>query len=280
MDRLLVVDGMNLLFQMFYGMPSRIMGSNGKPIQGTLGFIGALLKIIRMVKPTHVAVVFDGECSNPRCALDENYKANREDYSQLPEEEVPFSQLPDLYRALDHLGISHQETADCEADDWIAGFARKYGQGMEVVIASQDSDLWQLITENVKVLRYRGSKTVVCDRAWIEEKLGIDPSQYADFKSLTGDTSDNIRGADFVGPKTAAALLQQFGTLDNVICRAQEIKKHSVRESVIRNQERLRLNHLLIRLDGCEPLPFTLEEMVWQDPGLTTMQVLQAIGLR
>lgn len=280
MDRLLVVDGMNLLFQMFYGMPTRIMGSNGKPIQGTLGFIGALLKIIRMVKPTHVAVVFDGECSNPRCALDENYKANREDYSQLPEEEVPFSQLPDLYRALDHLGICHRETDDCEADDWMAGFAHAYGQGMEVVIASQDSDLWQLVAENVKVLRYRGSKTVLCDREWIEERLGIAPSQYADFKSLTGDTSDNIRGADFVGPKTAAALLQQFGTLEKVLEGAEQIRKHSVRESIKRNAERLRLNRLLIRLDGCEPLPFTLEDLVWQDSGLTTMQVMQAIGLR
>ena len=91
MDKLLIVDGSNLLFQMFYGMPARIVGADGKAIQGTLGFVGALLKIIRMTAPTHVLVVFDGECENPRRELDEDYKGNRPDYSQLPEEDTPFS---------------------------------------------------------------------------------------------------------------------------------------------------------------------------------------------
>ena len=70
MDKLLLVDGSNLLFQMFYGMPARILNTQGKPIQGTLGFVGALLKMIRMVQPTHVAVLFDGECHNDRTDLD------------------------------------------------------------------------------------------------------------------------------------------------------------------------------------------------------------------
>lgn len=280
MDRLLVVDGSNLLFQMFYGMPARIVGADGRPIQGTLGFVGALLKIARMVRPTHMAVVFDGECTNEHRELDEDYKANRPDYSQMPEEDTPFSQLPDIYRALDWLGIRHRETEDCEADDWMAGFALTYGPEMEVVIASQDSDLWQLITENVRILRYRGEKTAVCDRAWLEEKLGIAPESYADFKSLTGDHSDNIRGADMVGPKTAAALLRQFGSLENILARAGEIAKPSIRESIRRNADRLRRNYRLIKLEDGHALPFEKEEMAWHYRGQTTTQTLQAIGLR
>lgn len=280
MERLLVVDGSNLLFQMFYGMPARIVGKNGKQIQGTLGFVGALLKIIRWVKPSHVAVVFDGPCHNERCDLDEAYKANRPDYSQMPEEETPFSQLPDIYAALEHLGICHRETEDCEADDWMAAMARTYGKEHEIVIASWDSDLWQLITEKVKILRYRGEKTVLCDGDWIRERLGIDPGQYGDFKSLTGDHSDNIRGADKVGPKTAAVLLGQFGSLDCILDRAEEIGKPSIRQSVIRNRERLRLNEKLIRLEGNREPPFLWEEMEWKYDGQTTFQVLQAIGLR
>lgn len=280
MERLLVVDGSNLLFQMFYGMPARIMGKNGKPIQGTLGFVGALLKIVRMVEPTHLAVVFDGECHNERCDLDENYKANRPDYSQMAEEETPFSQLPDIYAALEHLRICHRETTDCEADDWMAAFARKYGGDREVVIASQDSDLFQLIGDGVQILRYRGEKTVICDSEYIKEKLGIAPSQYADFKSLTGDGSDNIRGAEKVGPKTAAALLQQFGSLENMLIHWAEIGKPSIRESIHKSEERLRINQLLIRLDGKQAPPFSWEEMAWRDSGITTGQVLQAIGLR
>ena len=96
--RLMLVDGSNLLFQMFYGMPSRIVNRDGKPIQGTLGFVGALLKMIRMIHPTHLAVFFDGECANPRQKLDGEYKANRVDYSQMAEEDTPFYQLPDIFR--------------------------------------------------------------------------------------------------------------------------------------------------------------------------------------
>ncbi len=280
MEKLLVVDGMNLLFQMFYGMPARILNSRGRPIQGTLGFLGALLKIIRRVQPTHVAVLFDGETCNPRKELNEDYKANRPDYSQLPEEEVPFSQLPDIYAALDYLGIVHAETADCEADDWLAGYARQYGRDREVVIVSFDSDLFQLIDDHVQILRYRGEKTLLCDRAWLKEKLGITPEQYAGFKSLTGDNSDNIRGVDRVGPKTAAWLLQTFGTLENLLEHADQIAKPAIRRSVLDSIPRIRTNHLLIRLSGEGRLPFDLEQMRYCYDGSTTSQVLTAAGIR
>ena len=87
MNRLLIVDGSNLLFQMFFGMPSRITNSEGKAIQGTLGFVGALLKIISKTEPTHIAILFDGEHGNERTKLNADYKANRVDYSQEPEED-------------------------------------------------------------------------------------------------------------------------------------------------------------------------------------------------
>ncbi len=93
MNRLLIVDGNNLLFQMFFGMPARIVNEQGKAIQGTLGFTGALLKIIRKTNPTHIAVFFDGEHENHRTALNSDYKANRMDYSEVPEQDNPFSQL-------------------------------------------------------------------------------------------------------------------------------------------------------------------------------------------
>lgn len=278
MEKLLLVDGSNLLFQMYYGMPARIINHQGKAIQGTLGFVGALLKIIRMIQPSHVAVVFDGECANPRKVLDADYKANRPDYSEI--EDTPFSQLPDIYAALEHLGICHRETEDCEADDWIAGYAARYGKTMEVVISSQDSDFFQLIGDRVRILRYRGKQSVLCDRAYLRQKLNIQPEQYADFKAMTGDTADNIRGADQIGPKTAAALLARFGTLEGILQNVESIKKPSVRASIQSGQARLRLNQLLIRLAGTEDLPFSLEQLAFQDAGLTTTQILQNIGLK
>ena len=98
MDRLLIVDGSNLLFQMFYGMPTKIIGKSGKAVQGTVGFVGALLKIIRITRPTHVAVLFDGESQNERVLLDADYKANRPDYSAL--DDAVKENLSKLYHSI------------------------------------------------------------------------------------------------------------------------------------------------------------------------------------
>ncbi len=279
-NRLLIVDGSNLLFQMFYGMPARIVNSQGKPIHGTLGFIGALLKIIRRTTPTHLAVLFDGEHENARAAIQPNYKANRTDYSKMPEEETPFSQLPDIYAALDYLNIRHKKTTTCEVDDWIAGYVYTCEDGTEMIISSFDSDFFQLITDRVSVLRYRGEKTILCTPMYIREKYGIEPEQFADYKALVGDASDNIKGADKVGPKTAAALLQEYGTLEHILENAESIQRPSIRESIQRNAERLRTNYSLIKLHNSAELPFTLSELAYEDHGITTNEVLQAIGVK
>ena len=280
MNRLLLVDGSNLLFQMFFGMPARIVNKQGKAVQGTLGFVGALLKIIRRTEPTHVAVLFDGEHENGRAQIDADYKANRTDYSQISEEENPFSQLPDVYRALDFLQIKHAETVICETDDWMAGYALRYGKEMEIVISSFDSDFFQLITDQVRVLRYRGEKTLLLGPDDITEKFHIFPGQYADFKSLVGDTADNIRGAEQVGPKTAAKLLERYGTLENILAHAEHIEKPSVRDSILRNAERLRNNYKLIKLGNSRSLPFAMNDLAYHLPEITTNEVLRGIGLK
>ncbi|MDO4167421.1 MAG: 5'-3' exonuclease H3TH domain-containing protein [Eubacteriales bacterium] len=242
MKRFLIIDGSNLLFQMFFGMPARIVNKQGKSIQGTLGFVGALLKIIRKVEPAYVVALFDGQHENNRSDLDAKYKANRVDYSEVPEEENPFSQLNDVYAALDFIGIKHPD--------------------------------------KVSVLRYRGKNTVVCTPEYIIEKFGITPEQYADFKSLTGDTSDNIKGADKIGPKTAASLLNVFCTLENILANAENIKRPSIKESIIRNTQKLKTNYKMIKLGNAVPLPFAPEELAYNYTGITTNEVLQGIGLK
>ena len=280
MNKLLLVDGHCLLFQMFYGMPARIIGKNGKPIQGTLGFVGAMRKILALVQPTHVAVIFDGETHNPRADLDADYKANRDDFSRVADEDNPFLQLPDIYRALDYMGIAHTETTDCETDDVLAAYAKAYGGECEVIICSQDSDFFQLISENVSVLRYRGEKSVMCDVAYMQEKFGISPDQYAFFKSLTGDGSDNIKGIPGVGPKTAAMLVNQFSTPESLLQNADLIKQPKLCESIKQNADRLALNLMLITLDGCAAIPFLPKQMKFHPFEFTTNEILQAIGIK
>lgn len=278
-DKLLLVDGSNLLFQMFFGMPARIFNRAGKAVHGTVGFVGALLKIIRMTKPTHVAVLFDGEHENPRAELNADYKANRPDYGAVDESDCPFSQESDIYAAVDALGIKRAETTVCETDDWMAAYALGCGNDMRIVISSFDSDYFQLITDNVSVLRYRGAKTTVWTPESVRERFGITPDKYADYKSLVGDPSDNIKGADKIGPKTAASLLQHFSSLSGVIDNAEIIEKPSVRESIVRNSRRLLTNYKLIKLTGDAALPFALDELVFTYDNTTSTEVLNRIGI-
>lgn len=281
--KLLLIDGSNLFFQMFYGMPSRIINEDGIAIQGVIGFIGALRKILSMTSPTHLAVLFDGECQNERRALDADYKANRPDFAALPEEDTPFSQLPYIQSALTLLGIPYKETETCEADDWIATFAATYGcenSENEVFISSFDSDFFQLISPSVSVLRYRGDASVICTPDYIKEKFGILPSQYADYKSLVGDTSDNIKGIPSIGPKTAARLLSAFGSIEGIYGHLDEITPPRLQNALSEDKERLILNQRLITLTGTVPLPFTEDELRYVHTPFTTSDVLIALGLK
>lgn len=278
--KLLIVDGHNLLFQMFYGMPSRSINKDGIAIQGVLGFVGALNKIINMTKPSHIVALFDREQHNERKDVVEEYKANRIDYAEVSEGETPFSQLPYVYEALDFMKIRYTEVRGYETDDVIASYAIKYGDEIQCVIASWDSDYFQLINKQVSVLRYRGKLTTLCDSGFIRNKFGIEPKVYADFKSLTGDQSDNIKGAYKVGVKTAAKLLDQFENLENILVNVEQIGKLSVRQSIIESREMLRKNYQVIKLTDRAEIPFTLIELKYSGEMVKTNDVLAAIGLK
>ncbi len=278
MDKLLVVDGSNLLFQMFYGMPAKIRNKEGKLIHGTLGFVGALLKTARKLRPTHLVVLFDGEHKNDREEIDERYKANRPDFSQMEEEEQPFSQLPDVKNALDYLGIRYAETTTCETDDWVASYALALDENTELVVSSFDSDFFQLVSEKVSVFRYRGDNSVLCTPDFVKEKYGVFPSQYADYKCLVGDTADNVQGVRGIGPKTAKRLLCEFGSLEGILQNLEAVCPPSAREGLRASVERLKINEKLIRLTGGERLPFALGELAFVDKGEKTGEVLRKIG--
>lgn len=280
MDRLLIVDGSNLLFQMFYGMPARIVAVDGHPVQGTLGFIGALLKVIRKTNPSHIVVLFDGENDNPRKALDEKYKANREDYSQMEEDETPFGQLSDICDGLQLLNIPYYETEHMEADDLIASYALQHNrQGGESIILSQDSDFFQLVSEHTHVFRYRGERSSLITPEYIREKFNISPRQYADFKSLVGDGSDNIKGIPRIGPKTAAKLLNQYNDIDGLLRSLEDVTPVYVKESLSGNRQRLIKNSRLITLEGEEKLPISISSLVWKDAGLSVRSIMEELSL-
>lgn len=134
--------------------------------------------------------------------------------------------------------------------------------------------------ENVRILRYRGEKTVLCDTEYVRAKTGVLPSEYADFKCLTGDGSDNIKGIYGVGAKTAAELINTYKTLDGVVCNAGNIKKTSLREAVLCGRERLIKNKKLIKLTGNAEIPVKAEDAIFEDRGFSSGEVLSLTGLK
>lgn len=265
---------------MFFGMPARIINKEGKAIQGIIGFVGALLKIIKFTQPTHMVALFDCEQINDRTNICPDYKANRVDYSDVSDNKNPFSQLDDIYRALDFLKIKHTEVKNYEVDDIIASYSIKNHDNMEIIISSFDSDFFQLINDNVKVLRYRGDKTIFCDKYYIKNKFDISPNQYADFKSLVGDKCDNIEGLEKIGEKTASKLLNLFCDLGDMITNLNKIEKLTIRDVITKNIEKLKANLFIIKLTDKAPIPFKINELEYNKSNLKTMDVLSALGIK
>lgn len=276
MSKLLLVDGSNLLFQMFYGMPSRIINKKGKPIQGILGFIGALLKIIRAISPTHILVLFDGEHENPRKDLLIDYKSNRIDYSKVAEEDNPFSQLEDIYNALRYLNIPFYETKEYEADDYIASYV-KHNPNLDIIISSWDSDLFTLIRTNVSIYRYKGENSYICNIAYLKHKHDIAPNQYTLFKALCGDKSDNIPGIKGIGPKTASRLVNLYKDIDDLYDNIEAIKEKKLLEN---QKETLKTYYSLISFIDPIVLPYSLASLEYKlSQKETTRNILTTIGV-
>ena len=205
MKKLLLIDGHNLLFKMFFGMPFPFYNDNNVNITGTVGFVGTVVKMIKYLKADECLVVFDGEGSR-NVRDDEDYKANRQmDYGSLSDEENPFTQLRFIKAVLDYLNIMWIETEGIECDDYIAIISKKYDG--EVFISSTDTDFYQLVNDKIKIIKFRGKNTIFVDEKFIDEKFSILPSDFALYKALIGDTADNIKGIHKVGPKTAVNII-------------------------------------------------------------------------
>ncbi len=255
MEKLLLVDGHNLLFRMFYGMPDNFYTPAGQKYNAVFGFASAMKRVLEWIRPTHALVVFDSEDCGDRRALDGDYKANRPDFSEADPNDCPFTQLPAIYALLDRMGIAHREIHGCEADDVIASYAVNCQKDYHVIIFSTDRDYWQLVGERVSILNYHGADSTLVTPATVERKFGVRPEQFADFKCLVGDHSDNVAGVPGVGPKRAAEMLGEYGSLENLLLHIGDIKRPALRKALEESTERLALNKRLICLSGEAPLP-------------------------
>lgn len=254
MNRLLLIDGHNLLFRMFCGMPDNFRTRSGIRYNAVYGFGNAVAAAVYGLRPTHALVLFDTEECGDRRSLDADYKANRPDYSSMDPDDVPFTQIPAICAFLDACGIPRVFARGCEADDLIASYALNAGEDTAVTILSTDRDYWQLVGARISAAIYQRGECELVDPLTVQRKTGVLPEQMADWKCLVGDSSDNIAGVPGVGPKTAADLLGRFGTLEGIFEHLGEVKPR-IRDALEAARERLDLNRRLILLDGSAPLP-------------------------
>lgn len=178
------------------------------------------------------------------------------------------------------MGIKFCEINYAETDDVIASYSYKYEKIMQIIISSWDSDFSQLVSDNVNVIRYCGKNTIICDTTYVENRFAVKPALFSDFKALVGDKSDNIRGAEKIGSKTASMLLQQFGSLHNIIHNVDSIDKKNIRESILKNKERLLINYELIKLNDTAQVPFLIDDLHYTYSELKTSDILYGIGVK
>ena len=249
-EKLLLIDGNNLLFRMFFGIPSAIKDTNGKDIRGAVGFIGSIKKFITEFQSNDIIVVFDSETPSRKYSEDADYKKNRiMDYGVLPESQDPFTQMQDIKDSLSYLSIPFIEISRCEADDIIASLCVRYSHSYkEIIIISTDKDYFQLISDTVHVLSPRGRNSMLYTRESLLSCLGIPPEKYIFFSSLIGDKSDNISGIHGIGKVTAATIVNQYPSVEDLF-RSLDRLNPAVKRRLEGQQQHLLRNMYLISMD-------------------------------
>ncbi len=216
-DRLLVlVDGSSYLYRAFHAMPA-LSNSRGEPTGAVYGVVNMLRRLLADYEPGYIAVVFDAKGRTFRDDIFAEYKANR---PSMPDELS--AQIAPLHEIVRALGLPLLEIQGVEADDVIGTLARQAAaEGLDTLISTGDKDMAQLV--NAQVHLVDTMKEVVYDREAVIAKFGVPPERIIDYLTLVGDTSDNIPGVPGIGPKTAAKLLQEHGSLDELVAQAANI---------------------------------------------------------
>jgi len=259
-----LIDGSAFIFRAYHALPPLTRKSDGLPIGAVAGFCNMLQKYIEEDNgpdaPTHAAVIFDKGSHTFRNDMYDLYKANRD---AMPEDLRP--QMPLTRRATEAFNIACKELEGYEADDIIATLAVQAREaGGRVTIISSDKDLMQLVGGGVEMLDAMKNRRI--DVEGVEEKFGVGPDRVVDVQALAGDSVDNVPGAPGIGIKTAALLINEYGDLESLLDRAEEIKQPKRRQTLIEHRAQIELSKKLVQLDCNTPLEFTLDDLEVRDP--------------
>jgi DNA polymerase I len=255
---LTLVDVSGFVFRAYHALPP-LSTSKGVPTHAVLGFTRMLLKLMREKKPTYLALCFDKDSRKGRLAIDPTYKANRD----APPPDIS-SQFTLIREVAGTLNVPIIEYAGWEADDVIATLAKKArAQGYEVEIIASDKDFFQIVAEGVRL--WDPAKEAPLGEAEAMARYGVPPSKMRDYLALVGDAIDNVAKVPGIGPKTAVELLNQFGSIEVMLGRLDEVKKPKVREALKTHAETLDRARKLIAFQEDLPLDVQLEDFKRKD---------------
>ncbi len=265
-DHFYLIDGSGYIFRAYYALPPLTRKSDGLPTGAVSGFCSMLFKLLEdsksdqnLQKPTHFAVIFDSARKTFRNEIYNDYKANR---SEAPDDLAP--QFEYIRKSVLAFNLPSVDLPNYEADDLIATYVDQIlKKGAKVTIVSSDKDLMQLYKKGVRIFDPMKNKFITDDD--VVKKFGVDASKVIDVQSLAGDSSDNVPGVPGIGVKTAAELINKYGTLENLLESANEIKQNKRRETLIENKDKALISKKLVTLDHNSPVNRELSEFKLQN---------------
>ncbi|MDO4162435.1 MAG: DNA polymerase I [Pseudomonadota bacterium] len=264
MAKVCLIDGSGYIFRAFYALPA-MTAPDGTPVNAVYGFLTMFMRLIKAIPCDYCVVLFDAKRKNFRNAYFADYKATR---AEIPELLIPQFEL--IYKTVEKLNLPCILQEGYEADDLIATYARQAVEaGHDAVVVSADKDLMQLIRPHVEF--YDGMKDKFFTPEEVKEKFGVYPDKVVDVQALSGDKIDNIPGIPGIGPKTAAELVNMFGSLQGVLDNADKIKQNKRREIVLQNKESAELSLKLVTLKDDVPVKQPLEAFKCQAPDADTL---------
>ena len=260
MNTLLIVDGNGLMHRAYHALPP-FKTAKGVPTQVVYGFFSILYKSIADFQPTHVLVCFDTPAPTFRNALHKEYQSQR---PKIADDFI--TQIPMVKASLDAAKIVHVELDGYEGDDVIGTAAKKAeASDYSVLILTGDKDMMQLVNDHISTVTpdIGFSKTKVYTEAAVVEKMGVLPNKIVDYKALAGDPSDNYRGADGIGPKTAQKLLNEFGSLENILKNVDKLPEGRIKESIRSNIKNIKIGKQLATIVTSVPVEIPLNDAKW-----------------
>ncbi|MBI4634430.1 MAG: DNA polymerase I [Deltaproteobacteria bacterium] len=264
---LVLVDGSNYVYRAYYAI-RELSNSKGFPTNAIYGFTTMLVKLLRDMKPQYIAVAFDLKGPTFRHDAYEDYKATRK---ATPDTLIP--QIPYIKDIVRGFSIPILEQQGIEADDIIGTLAKTYAdRGIKIVIVSGDKDLMQLITDDIVMVDTMKEKTY--DREAVKARFGVGPEKVVDILGLMGDASDNIPGVPGIGPKTAQRLIQECGTIEEVLKNTGTIRNAKVREAVEQFAEQARMSRDLATIKTDVEIDFDLEAARYTEPDREALKTL------